>query len=225
MAVRDHMEVATTQRLIDRGIRLSLRLRQFAADELREARVGLGLSQEAVGRAAGLSRHQVSRIERAVLPSVTLEQLCRIGAVLGLDLSIKFYPGGQPLRDQGQMGLLERFRRQVGRPIRCRTEVAVPIEGDKRAWDMWIDSGSRAAGVEAETKLRDCQAVQRRIALKARDSHLAVTILVVADTHANRAAVRAAAESLAEMFPVPARVALRELRAGRIPTGSALILL
>ena len=52
-----------------------------------------------------------------------------------------------------------------------------------------------------------------------------VMILVVADTHANRAAVRAAAESLAEMFPMPARVALRELRAGRVPEGSALILL
>ena len=42
---------------------------------------------------------------------------------------------------------------------------------------------------------------------KARDSGLGVVILVVADTRANRAAIRAAEVTLREMFPVPARVA------------------
>ncbi len=61
--------------------------------------------------------------------------------------------------------------------------------------------------------------------LKARDSSIEVVILLVAETRANRAAIRAAGAALAEMFPVPARVALRELRAGRVPDGSSLILL
>ena len=217
--------MSTRQRLVDRGIRLSLRLREMAGTEFREARIGLGLSQAAVANASGLSRTQVSRIERAVLATVTLEQLCRIASVLGLEAGLRFYPGGQPLRDQAQVNLIERFRPHVGTPLRCRTEVPVPIEGDRRAWDVCVVGGPDTIGVEAETRIRDWQAVQRRITLKARDSGIDKVILLVADTHANRTALRAAGSTLHEMFPVPARTALRELREGRIPEGSAVILL
>jgi transcriptional regulator with XRE-family HTH domain len=215
----------TRERPIDLGIRLSTRLRQLVADELRQARIGFGLSQGSVGRACGISQPQVSRIERALAPSVGIEQLCRMSIVLGLDLSIKFYPGGAPLRDKAQLALLGRFRTHVGLPLRCQTEVPVPLIGDRRAWDMTILGARARVGLEAETRLRDCQAVQRRIALKARDSGIDQVILLVSDTHANRAAIQAAEASLREMFPIPARAALRALRAGRDPGGSAIILL
>jgi transcriptional regulator with XRE-family HTH domain len=196
-----------------------------AGDELREARVSLGLSQDAVGRACFLSQSQVSRIERGTLASVSLDQLCRVGAVLGLNTSLKFYPGGQPLRDQAQLNLLDRFRREVGTPLRCRSEVPIPIEGDLRAWDLQVVGGVVPIGLDAETRLRDCQAVERRLMLKARDSEIERIVLLVADTHANRRAIRDAGPTFAERFPVPARSALRELRAGRVPPGSSLILL
>lgn len=212
------------ERPIDRGIRVSLHLRQGSGDELREARIGLGLSQRQVSRAGGLSQAQISRIERGRLVTVSLDQYCRIAAVLGLNASLKFYPGGRPLRDQGQLGLLDRFRPHVGVPLECRTEVQVQ-RGDPRAWDMCLFGGAVVVGLDAETRLRDCQAVQRRIMGKAGDSGISRVILLVADTHANRRAIREAGVTLNEMFPVPSHVALRELRAGRVPGGSSLIVL
>jgi len=217
--------MSTRERPVDRAVRLSIKLRQEAANELRQARHASGLSQGFVAKACGLSQTQVSRIERAVLPSVTIDQLARVALVLGLAPSLRFYPSGSPLRDQPQNDLLDRFRRILGAPLGCRTEVPVPLAGDRRAWDMWDVGGARTIGLEAETHLRDCQATQRRITLKARDSNIDQVILLLSDTHANRAAVRAADASLREMFPVSGRVALRALRAGKDPGGSAIILL
>ena len=184
-----------------------------------------GLTQEVVSSNCGMSQTQYGRIERAVAPAVTVEQLCRIGMVLGLDLNLKFFPGGEPLRDQPQAKLLDRFRPNIGPPLRCRTEVPVPLSGDQRAWDMWIVGGAQTVGVEAESRIRDSQAIQRRMTLKARDSGIECMILLVATTHANRAALHAAEAAFHDMFPVSARAALAALRAGRSPEGSAIILL
>jgi transcriptional regulator with XRE-family HTH domain len=187
--------------------------------------LALCLSQAFVAHASGLSQSQVSRIERGVLATLSIEQLCRIASVIGLDLSVKLYPGGAPLRDQGQTNLIDRFRPHVGPPLGLRAEVPVPIDGDRRAWDLQIVGAPKLIGLEAETRIVDCQALQRRIALKARDSNIERVILLVSDTRANRAAIRAAEASFREMFPVPARDALRALREGRDPGGWAIIML
>lgn len=194
-------------------------------DELRHARLSAGLSQAAVGAASGLSTTQISRIERGKLPSASIDQLARLASVLGLDLSVKVYPSGQPLRDRAHLELIARFRARLGPMLRVRTEVPVPIAGDPRAWDIVVDGGPVPIGSEAETRLRDCQALERRIALKARDSGIERVILLVSATRANRAALREAEASLREMFPVPARVALQALSEGRDPGGSAIIML
>ena len=78
--------------------------------------------------------------------------------------------------------------------------------------------------MEAETRLYDVQAQLRRIALKARDAGVDVVLLVLADTPRNRAAVDAAGPAVVDTYLVPARDALRALRTGRHPGGSALIL-
>ena len=168
---------------------------------------------------------QVSRIERGVLASVTVDQLTRVATVLGLNLSIKLYPGGEPLRDQAQVNLIERFRKQVGPPLVCRAEVPVPMPGDQRAWDLQILGAPELVGLEAESRMRDSQATLRKITLKARDSGINQVILLLAATHANRAAVAAAGAAFHDMFPVSSRAALRALREGRDPGGWAIILL
>jgi transcriptional regulator with XRE-family HTH domain len=206
-------------------MRLCHRILQIAGEEFRTTRIGLGLSQAFVAQASGLSQSQVSRIERGVLATVSIEQLCRIASVLGLDLSVKLYPGGAPLRDQGQANLIDRFRPYVRAPLGLRSEVPVPIDGDRRAWDLQIVGAAQLVGVEAETRIIDSQALQRRIALKARDSNIEQVILLVSDTRANRAAIRAAEASFREMFPIPARDALRALREGHDPGGWAIIML
>ena len=67
-------------------------------------------------------------------------------------------------------GLLDRFRGRISPVFTWRTEMPIPIEGDLRAWDVALTAGRLSIGVDAETRLRDVQAVDRRIMLKLRDS-------------------------------------------------------
>jgi hypothetical protein len=84
-----------------------------------------------------------------------------------------------------------------------RREVPVGPPGDLRAWDALIASRSGwSVGVEAETRLRDVQAVQRRLALKQRDSSIELAILLVAATRNNRQALRLARDGLDGTYPI-----------------------
>ena len=80
-------------------------------------------------------------------------------------------------------------------------------------------------GLEAETRGRDSQALQRKLALKRRDGNVDHVILLMADTRHNRSFLRAAGEGLHRDFPIPGRIALERLSEGRDPGGSSIILL
>lgn len=214
------------ERPVDRGTRLARRILVATGTEIRNARVGSGLSLEDVGRAVKLSHSQVGRIERAMHPSVSVAQLARIGSVVGLDLNVRFYPGGSALRDAAHLALLERFRVRLSPVLTFRTEVPLPgPPGEQRAWDGMVFGAGDPTGVEAETRLSDIQALERRVGLKARDGGVSRVILVVAATRGNRLAIREAASSLDIAFPVPGRIALQALASGQNPGGSALVLL
>ena len=79
--------------------------------------------------------------------------------------------------------------------------------------------------VEAESRLRDSQALLRRIALKQRDAEAARLVLVLNDTHHNRLAVRDAASPLYESFPGEMRRAILDLVAGRDPGDDVMVFL
>ena len=147
-------------------------------------------------------------------------QLARICSVVGLDLSVRAYPNGSPLRDKAQLALLARFRERLSAKLSVQSEVPLPISGDLRAWDLLILGAGQPIGVEAETRLADIQALERRIALKARDGQVSRVILVVSGSRGNRLAIRAAAQSLGDSFPVPGRLALAAHGDGRDPGGS-----
>lgn len=221
--------MATRERSKHRATRLvEAELARIGAD-LRQARVSAGLSLRVVGGRVGVSPSQISRIERGLAPSATHRQTSMIGAVVGLDVRTRTFPNGDPLRDAGQRSLIERLRPRLHVQITFRTEVPLPIVGDRRAWDGWL-SGLRGhegstLPVEAETHISDWQALERRLALKQRDAGAPHLLLLVADTRHNRAVTRAAAVELASRFPVTARRALAALDKGEHPGGSALILL
>ncbi len=80
-------------------------------------------------------------------------------------------------------------------------------------------------GVEAETRPRDRQALERRLALKLRDGDVTSMSLLLLDSRHNRDFVRANREVLVERFPVPGRRALELLGAGVDPAGNSIILL
>jgi len=151
--------------------------------------------------------------------------LTRMAAATGLELSMKLYPAGPPLRDAAHATLLSRLRQRLHSSLRFRTEIPLPIHGDKRAWDAAIDGHDWWIPVEAETKPRDLQALDRRIALKRRDSDIDAVILLLADSRHNRAFAGHLEAGFAARYPVPGRRALELLGAGLNPGGSAIILL
>ena len=216
----------TRERAADRGSRLARQDLLAIASEVRAARIMSGATQRDVGRAVVLSHSEISRIERAALPGVGIRQLARIGAVVGLDIRVRAYPGPTRMRDAGQLAMIGRLRPRLAPTLAVRLEVAVPIEGDQRAWDAVI-SGFEPVGpplhTEFETRLYDLQAQHRRIALKARDSGVDAVLLVIGDTPRNRAAVREAGPAITDAYPVPSRVALARLARGAHPGGSALV--
>ena len=80
-------------------------------------------------------------------------------------------------------------------------------------------------GVEAETRARDSQDLQRRLNLKRRDGRVDHVILLLADTRHNRDFLRSCSDSFLADFPVPQHRALELLGASTDPGGSAIILL
>jgi transcriptional regulator with XRE-family HTH domain len=103
--------MATRQRPIDRGRERAGRLLVELGRELRDARVAAGLGQRAVAAAAGTDAAQISRLERARMPDASLRSFCVPFAVLGLRLSARAYPEGDPIRDAAHARLLERSER------------------------------------------------------------------------------------------------------------------
>jgi len=222
--------VPTRERPTDRASRLVDHDLLKIGDELRNARVGAGLSLRFVGARVGRSATPVMRIERGLVPNVSVRQLARIGAVVGLNVRVRTYPGADPIRDIAQAKLLGRLSARLHQRLGFQTEVPLPIQGDQRGWDGWIsrfdgDTSGTGLPVDAETRLHDVQALLRRLTLKLRDSGAEHVLLVVSDTRANREAAAAAAQVLAGLFPVSPRRALAMLAAGRHPGGSALVFL
>jgi hypothetical protein len=168
------------------------------------------------------------RFEHGELDRVSLGDVGAWCAVVGLDLSIRTYPAGDPIRDRAQLALLERLRARLHPSLRWRTEVPLPIEGDLRAWDAEIrgrDPRPWRTRVEAETRIADSQALERKLALRLRDDPDGHVILLVADTRANRRALAILSSSLRDIFPLDTRHILAALGAGREPPGSGIAIM
>jgi transcriptional regulator with XRE-family HTH domain len=195
--------------------------------EARESRFGYGLSQNDVARAIGMSRSQYSRVERGLVPTVSLVTAAEMLAVIGLDLSVRTYPSGAPIRDAAHAALLERLRRLLHGSLRWRTEVPLPDPRERRAWDAVVSGrdaiGVWQVGVEAETRPRDVQALERRLALKERDGGVDAVLLLLSNTRHNRSLVRDH-PSLRDRFSCTQRRTLDVLGAGARPEGGAIVL-
>lgn len=217
--------MATTRRTRDVGAERAHRILVELGRALRDARRLGGLSQDMVARAAGISHTHLSRIEHGRVPGLSIDLGSRLSAAVGLDLSVRTFPGGIRIRDLGQVRLLARFRSLVAQSISWRSEVPVGGVGDPRAWDAQLAAHNRRAGVEAEMHVPDWQALDRRIALRKRDSGIQIAILVLADTRHHRAVLREIGPPGTANFPEPGRSAIAALRSGSLPGASTIILL
>ena len=192
--------------------------------DLRAARLAAGLSQARVARAIGRSRPRLSAWEqRRARPGIL--DLARWAAVVGLEVSVRAYPGGSPVRDVAQLRVLARLRSIIGPAWRWRAEVPVSADPrDRRAFDALISNASGAVAIEIITRLTDAQAQVRAALLKLEAARLDRMILVLSDTRHNRAALAAAAPGLRLSFPLESRDVLRELRKGRRPLANGVLL-
>lgn len=216
--------MSTRERPADRGRRRAGEaIRQLGRDE-RTARVGAGLSSRAVAAATGTSHQQLLRFERGTLEHVSVADIGAWCGAVGLDLVLRGFPAGDPLRDAGQQRLLGRLVSHLHERLRWRTEVPLPERADLRAWDLLIEGPGWRLAVEAETVLDDLQALERRLHRKQRDGGMDNLLVIVADTRRNRHAIDAAPTAFGGCSR-DARRTLRALRAGTDPGGSAIVLL
>lgn len=214
--------MATKDGVADRARRRIIEDERRVRDEVGRARRGAGLSQDAVGAACGISGSAAGRIESGQTRVVDVRTLACLGAAVGLEVRLRAYPSGDPIRDAGQQRVLGRLRPRINAGLAWRTEVVLAIGGDRRAWDAMIWGDGWRVAVEVETVLDDVQAVERRIALKQRDGGVDHVILIFADTRRNRRALAAAPNSFAA-FSRDARAVLGALAAGRDPGTSAIL--
>jgi transcriptional regulator with XRE-family HTH domain len=192
--------------------------------EIRSLRVAANLSQAQVSAAAGISRTYLCRFELGQVRNIDVRVASILFAVLGQRLTMKGWPVGEPVRDAGQLRLLDRFDARVPPIWRRRREAVMPTPGDLRAWDERLD-GPASIGIEAETRPNDLQAVERSMATKKRDSGVGRMALLISSTERNLGLVRRHLPALRQTFPLDTRAFMAAIRDGRDPGADALVLL
>ena len=217
--------MARAGRRRDRAIELADRDLAQTGVQIRIARRGSGLSLRAAATAVGIDHGTLSLIERHLAPNVTVRQLGLACSAVGLDLRLRTYLAGDAPRDAAQLRLLNRFRVRLPNGSPWATEVPLPIPGDLRALDGWTRLEKRTIGVEAETRLDDLQALERRALLKKRDAALDVLILLVGDTGWNREVLSAHREAMRASFPLDTRAILAAISHGHGPAADGIVVL
>jgi transcriptional regulator with XRE-family HTH domain len=215
----------TRDRLVDRATRRTRRSTLVIGEEVRTARVIAGLSLAKVAQAVGMSAAQVSRLERGMVRHVDLVALDRIMATVGLELSLRAYPSGPPIRDKAHVALLDRLRVRLAARWHWQLEVPVGVPGDQRAWDAVAVCDGVRIGFEAETRLYDVQAQVRRAMAKWQAGDVTRLIVVVSATRLNHTVLREVRSLLIGDLPLGTRAVMTALAAGRDPGANGLIVL
>ena len=216
--------MATRETRQQRGHRRGDEALRRLVSELRDERRVAGLSQAELAAELHWSQTEISRLERNLYPAIALVRLAEIAAALGLELSAGLHRNGDGLRDRGQQAVASRLLAIVAPVIKRWREVPLPNHGDRRSWDVLLRLGSTLIGVEIETRIRDMQALVRKIRERERDGGVDHVLLVLADSAHNRALVDELREALGPRFSTSPRLLLRALRTGTEIPGSGVIL-
>jgi hypothetical protein len=165
--------------------------------------------------------------EAGKLTDVSIVRIAEIASILGLEPSLTLHRIGTPIRDKGHEALIARFRERLGHGWRVVREAEFPGEGDPRSWDVLLRHPVEhyLIGAEAETRIRDLQALVRR--MKERGSQGGVDHLVIAlsDTRLNRTLVADLRDALGPDVQTRASAIIGALaNVSRLP-GSGVVLL
>ena len=218
--------MTSRDRRLDRALARERSILTAARAEISATRRSLGLSRRELAAAIGVSEGQVVRFEVGADRDVGIGRLTRLAAGVGLEVSLRFYPDGDAVRDAGSLRLEKRLRARLAPSLRWRSEVLVLGAADLRAWDGVVDGTGCVDAFELETRVGDVQATERRLHRKLRDDpsvrHL---FLVIADTRHGRAVLADARERLRESFPLDTREVLAAFGTGRCPGASGIVII
>lgn len=196
-----------------------------ATAALREARIAAGFSQAFVAKQLGRTQQFVSLLEANKVPELSLQNLSEWAGVFGLEPSLPLRKVGPPLRDKGHQALIARLTSILSASWTVRREMPFPNLGDMRSWDLFLRLGHQIVGVEAETRIRDIQALVRRMRERARDGGTDCIVLVLSDTVTNRQLVSELRDALGPEFGAGPGDLLRSLKTGTPLPGSGVILI
>jgi transcriptional regulator with XRE-family HTH domain len=217
--------MATRESRFERGRRRGRSVASRLINELVATRQSLNLSQRAIADSLHASQGAQWRLEHMTrLDSVTFVELAEMASMLGLELGAALYSLGDPIRDAGHQALIRRFRAILAQSIKVVAEVPLPNPGDRRSWDLLLRIESQRVGVEAETRIRDAQALVRRMREREADGGTDEVLLVLAESAINRRLLPGLLEALGSRFVTPPRATLRALRVGAPIPGSGVVL-
>lgn len=195
-------------------------------DDLRRSRIAMGRTQAWIARAIGVSPALVGRLERHELRDTSAGHVAAYAAVLGLAVRITAYPEGEPVRDRVQLRLLGALRDRLHPSLAWRTEVGLPIQGDRRAWDAVAIGDDGWTAFEGISRFGVVDATLRRVNQKHRDDpRIARVVLVLADTVRNRSALADAAATIRAEYPLDTRTVLGALASGKAPALNGVVIL
>jgi transcriptional regulator with XRE-family HTH domain len=205
-------------------------LRTWIGHQILELRLEANLSQAALARCAGIDPAHLHRIESGkawASPDV----LIAIGACLGADLSVRYFPGNGPrLHDRFQAPMIEALIRETGPAWRAQPEVAVPAARGvidlvlRRAVDRQV------VACECHSELRRLEIVLRRLGEKADvlggqldQEQGASRLLLLRSTEATRTIAKAYEATLSTAFPARTAEAIEALRGEAPWPGNAIV--
>jgi hypothetical protein len=221
--------MATKETRAMRGRRRGRELISTVLKELEQKRVEAAVSQELVASTLGTSQSAVARVLTNQRTDIGVIELSEIASVLGMELSVRLYPVGDPVRDKGQLALGRRFDARLATAWRVTNETLLPGPGDRRSWDKLLrltTSPTRhLVGVDLETRIRDIQALVRRTRERERDGQANAILLVLSDSATNRLLVDEFRHELGPDYETsPGRI-LAALSEGKSLPGSGVLLL
>ena len=165
----------------------------------------VGRSEFQVRKSAGLSE--------AKLPGSTIEHSARVLRAVGLDLWVKTYPAGPPIRDAGDLRLIADFEARLPASITAHREWPIPNDRDRRALDVLLVGLPLRTAIEAETVLSDLQALEREMNLKRREARIGRMFLLVRKSRRNLR-ILGSADALRHAFPLRTRAVMMAMAAG-----------
>jgi transcriptional regulator with XRE-family HTH domain len=194
-------------------------LRTWIGQQILALRLDASISQAALARCAGIDPAHLHRIESG-RAWASVEVLLGIGACLGADLGVRYYPGSGPrIHDRFQAPMIEALIREAGPAWRAQPEVVVP--GARGVIDLVLRRrlDGQVVACECHSEVRRLELVIRRLGEKTEALAGDVAgapamsgLLLLRDTVATRAIAKAYEATLAAAFPARVSDALEALR-------------